>query len=321
MPNDLLNQLLLGGNRPDPTAEFIAQAFLSGRTPGDQGAAFQNVLTNLAPSVIAERRRLGPGIGEGLGLETGQADQALQQLLGLRLSPSELQEQRMGALEMMTKFLPEMQGLGLREEELEVRRGELDVKKEQAETAKGELGRKKKEGEVRGAMQEAITANIISMANARDATQRMRELARQIAQTGQMPDGSPVMGEEARVIYSLAGVANDQEASRNVRMAQFLLGTGNPDYRVLAATILSQETGYDTSAIADPPAWWERVLGFALPGPAPGAMPAVEGIEGVGEPGATSGLTEEEMGQVSQFGSEISQQMIEILKELDAQER
>lgn len=261
--NDLLMELLLGGGQPDPTSQFIAQAFLEGRTPGDQGAAMQNVLTNLSPNVIAERRRLGPQPGEGLGLPQEDTEQALQQILGLRMSPVEARDQELNTLKFMSEFLTTQAGEKRAERETKVKEKGADV-----EQAKLDLQQARDQSLI--AYREALEDRASAAAESEQDILALRKLAR----ATNHPDGRPITPEESRFYFLLAGGRADPQDAHKLGLAEKMLYSGYPKDREFAANMIAQVTGYDTSSFADP------VTGIA------GMMNSVRGLFPGGDAGA-----------------------------------
>lgn len=309
MPQDqdnLLMQLLLGGNQPDPTAQFLAQTFLAGRVPGDQGAAYQNVLTNLSPSVIAERRRLGPGMGEGLGMGEEDAGQAISQMLGLKLSAGQRQEQRMDIMNLLQERLIQQQEFGQKGEEIETKKKEADTR------AKAET-RRKTASEARNTLTAGMLANYTSLVAQRDQAQKIR----QAAMDGVLDDGTELTPEQIRRYRMLAGMHLTD--ANILRTAVALLGTGRPEDRERAAALIQQESGMDMSGVADPATGIEAMINYAkrsfdwddMGNDVPSAPPAGQA--------PTGSDLQDQFDQMQQGMDMQIQEMIEYYQDLDRQ--
>lgn len=81
----------LAGEVPDDVlGQFLRDAFLQGRLPGDQGSNLQFVLSMLSPGAVQGRRELlSPAVEAANRIPPEDIQQAIESSLGLRTSPVE----------------------------------------------------------------------------------------------------------------------------------------------------------------------------------------------------------------------------------------
>lgn len=304
--DDLLMQLLLSGNQPDPTAQFLAQTFMEGRVPGDQGAALQNVLTNLSPNVMAERRRLGPGMGEGLGLSEDDTGQAVQQMLGLRMSPVEQRDQELNTLKFMSEFLTTQAEEGRKERE-------TVVKEKGATTAQSRLDLEQARDQSLIAYREALENRATADTQNTEDIIAIRRAAREDAH----PDGTPLTPDERQFYRSIAGARADPNDAPKLLMASKMLQSGVDAERQFAAQVISSVTGYDTSHLADPPTALGRLLRAVegrLGGEAMGGEPTAEEL---GAAGVGGEIPADQMDLLQQRQLQLRQDMLDYVQGLE----
>jgi hypothetical protein len=124
----------------DPFGQFLAQAYLAGRVPGNQTSAYNTVLDLLSPGAMAGRLEAGvPNVNEqfasmfgGMSLNPNELEQMMLQQSGLQMSP--VQEATTGAAmtEAAGKYNQSILEAMKWPEEHKLKKGELKVKERQA---------------------------------------------------------------------------------------------------------------------------------------------------------------------------------------------
>ena len=252
--NELLKRLMGGGQVADPTAQFLAQTFLQGKAPGDQGAAMQNVLTNLAPGVMAEREAGGAGLGASLGMKEEEAMSALKMMLGLAMTAPE---------EAGAKVSKELAGAATTEAEASKTEAEAKIGQEERKENRLErqLQMEEKNAPIHAAaleaqaeLHEAQAANFEQEAANLEQARAWREMAR----TGQDGEGNLLSDTDRRTIIALSGLKSTNPDI--IEVSKFLLESDDPRQRQIGAAQLGQELGIDLTSIADPPAYFASTL-------------------------------------------------------------
>ncbi len=217
------------GNPLDPFGQFLAQAFLSGRVPGNQTSAYNTVLDLLSPGAVTDRAEAGTIDPANLFFNqfgvVPQQDELLrimQQQTGLTTTPA----QELG--EGTKRFVAEQETEGRRlygsEAAKERAKGDVDVAKIQEKLAKAQ----------------GVWDKVLSLARAREADARAGKAT---AETG-------LIGEELR--KSQEGILSpaDRKSALDVMLTSQaaghagvneqgeVFGTATPEQKAIATKVL-----------------------------------------------------------------------------------
>lgn len=193
-PNDILS-LLMGNNLPvDPRATAMLQQFNAGNLPGHPVSNWNTILDLLSPSASMDymEQRGGPqALETAFGIGPDQSSQVIEQMLGLRLSPMQMQT---GQTEIM-KLFPELQ-------KAQASLGQAAAAQTSADAATRQAGVAEREAGVKEAT-EARLKEQWEKGTPQDRAALFEMNLKSIALTGTMIDGTQVPKDVRQNAYAL----------------------------------------------------------------------------------------------------------------------